>query len=120
MKAIVLQGQWAPKPELRLSPEHQAQKKAPGSLAWKDPRYRAQTIDDPSPGHGEVVVRRLHLTKDCNPSCYCLCNSFTNREMITAYNTNTYCDLICILSCSCINYCNSSINLLIIIFEEST
>ncbi len=70
MKAIVLQGQWAPKPELRLSPEHQAQKKAPGSLAWKDPRYRAQTIDDPSPGHGEVVVR-VRRVGVCGSDTHC-------------------------------------------------
>lgn len=70
MQAITLCGTWAPRPELRLPKHLLDQQLAPGSLAWKDPRFEAGAVPDPTPGHGEVVVR-VRRVGVCGSDTHC-------------------------------------------------
>ncbi|MCB9762305.1 MAG: alcohol dehydrogenase catalytic domain-containing protein [Alphaproteobacteria bacterium] len=56
MDAILLDAEWSPRPGARLTQAALAQRKAAGSLAWRNPLFRAAQIDDPTPGPREVVI----------------------------------------------------------------
>ncbi len=60
MKAILLKADWDPKPNYPLTDiEVKTQKATMASQVWRHPRFMEGAAEDPSPGHGEVVVRVL-------------------------------------------------------------
>ena len=58
MKAAVVTAEWAPRPEYPITPVEIEQRMARiGSSVWKHPQVTVQSMPDPSPGSGEVLVR---------------------------------------------------------------
>jgi threonine dehydrogenase-like Zn-dependent dehydrogenase len=58
MRAIVLEADWDPRPGYPVSEQEIATHKANMACgAWRNPRFSATILDDPSPGPGEVVIR---------------------------------------------------------------
>lgn len=57
MKAVVLRGDWEPKPEFRLGPKDIDQKQTYlGSKVWRNPCLVIEEVDIPEPGPGEVLI----------------------------------------------------------------
>ena len=60
MKAILLDADWDPRPGYPLTETESASRLARmASATWRNPRFTETTLDDPTPGPGEVLVR-LH------------------------------------------------------------
>ena len=58
MKAILLEADWDPRPGYPITElETRTRKATMASQVWRHPRYSVGAAEDPSPGHGEVVVR---------------------------------------------------------------
>ncbi len=57
MKAVVMRASWEPRADARLSDAQLRDRKAPASQVWRHPTFTWETLPDPEPGHGEVVVR---------------------------------------------------------------
>ena len=58
MKAILLDADWEPRPGYPLTEtESNSRLSRMASATWRNPRFTQTTIDDPTPGPGEVVVR---------------------------------------------------------------
>lgn len=58
MQAIVYEAQWDPRPGYRPTAAEAATRKARvASQVWRHPRFSRQVVPDPTPGHGEVVVK---------------------------------------------------------------
>ena len=57
MNAVLLEADWAPRAGFTPSPTQEAERKATGSLVWQHPRFERAVLDDPTPGHGEVIVQ---------------------------------------------------------------
>ncbi len=58
MKAILLDADWDPRPDYPLTEAESASRLARmASATWRNPRFIETTLDDPTPGPGEVVVR---------------------------------------------------------------
>ncbi|MDF2500272.1 MAG: L-threonine 3-dehydrogenase [Anaerosporomusa subterranea] len=57
MKAVVLRGDWEPKPEFRLGPKDIDQKQTYlGSKVWRNPCLGIEEVNIPEPGPGEVLI----------------------------------------------------------------
>ena len=60
MKAILLEADWEPKSDYAVTAAEEASRKATmASKVWRNPRYSAHTVSDPTPEYGEVVVKVL-------------------------------------------------------------
>ena len=60
MDAILLEADWNPKSDYKVMPHEVSSKKATmASMVWQNPRFSAVTLDDPTPGFGEVVVATM-------------------------------------------------------------
>lgn len=70
MNAIVLEGDWAPRADFPLSNAQRAARKATGSAVWRNPRFSATQIPDPTPGAREVVVR-VRACGVCGSDTHC-------------------------------------------------
>lgn len=55
MRAILLEADWAPRRS--LTEREERERKAAGCDVWRAPRFVASTLDDPTPGPREVVIR---------------------------------------------------------------
>jgi threonine dehydrogenase-like Zn-dependent dehydrogenase len=71
MKAILLEADWSPRPGSTLQPAQEAARKATGSDVWQHPRFSSTHLDDPSPGHGQVVVK-VRACGVCGSDTHCL------------------------------------------------
>ena len=57
MKAVVLRGDWEPKPEFRLGPKDVDRKQTYlGSKVWRNPSLSIEEVNIPEPGPGEVLI----------------------------------------------------------------
>ena len=70
MKAIVLEADWAPRPDFHITDAEIAARKATGSAVWQNPRFAARTLADPSPGRNEVVVK-VRACGVCGSDTHC-------------------------------------------------
>ncbi|MCB9741147.1 MAG: alcohol dehydrogenase catalytic domain-containing protein [Alphaproteobacteria bacterium] len=70
MRAILLEAEWAPRPEFPLSDAERLARKAMGCAVWRAPHFRDARIDDPSPGPREVIVR-VRACGVCGSDTHC-------------------------------------------------
>ncbi|HJN75764.1 MAG TPA: scyllo-inosose 3-dehydrogenase [Myxococcota bacterium] len=70
MRAIVLQADWAPREGFTPSAAELAARKATGSAVWRNPRFVATTLEDPTPGPTEVVVE-VRACGVCGSDTHC-------------------------------------------------
>lgn len=72
MKAILLEADWDPRPNYPLTElEVQTRKATMASQVWRHPRFTPGAAEDPTPGHGEVVVR-VRACGVCGSDTHCL------------------------------------------------
>jgi threonine dehydrogenase-like Zn-dependent dehydrogenase len=58
MKGLVLQAEWDPRPDYRVSESERSTRKAvTGSSVWRRPRVAVETVPDPTPGPTDVLLR---------------------------------------------------------------
>ncbi|MSQ00363.1 MAG: alcohol dehydrogenase [Myxococcales bacterium] len=57
MRAVVMRGEWEPRMGFLPSAQQAAERKAPAHLVWRRPTFAWETVADPTPGHGEVVIK---------------------------------------------------------------
>jgi threonine dehydrogenase-like Zn-dependent dehydrogenase len=58
MKGLVLQAEWDPRPDYRVSESERSTRKAvTGSSVWRRPRVAVETVPDPTPGPSDVLLR---------------------------------------------------------------
>jgi threonine dehydrogenase-like Zn-dependent dehydrogenase len=71
VKAIMLDGDWDPRPGYRPTDREQASRKATmASQVWRNPRFAPVEIADPTPGHGEVVLK-IRACGVCGSDTHC-------------------------------------------------
>ncbi|MCP4809245.1 MAG: alcohol dehydrogenase catalytic domain-containing protein [Proteobacteria bacterium] len=70
MKAIVLEADWAPREGFAITDAERVARKATGSAVWQNPRFAARSLDDPTPGHNEVVVQ-VRACGVCGSDTHC-------------------------------------------------
>lgn len=68
MRAVVLDGEWAPRAPLSAAEERS--QRAPGSVAWRHPRYRLAQVPEPRCGPREVLVR-VRACGVCGSDTHC-------------------------------------------------
>jgi threonine dehydrogenase-like Zn-dependent dehydrogenase len=65
VKAFVLDADWDPRPEYKLSDNERDTRKALiGSSVWRHPRAEFKTVDTPEPGPDDVIIK-LHRVGFC-------------------------------------------------------
>ncbi len=58
MKALVLEAQWDPRPDYKVSDfEKKTGKAITGSSVWRHPKLKLLEIEDPKPGPNDVVIK---------------------------------------------------------------
>jgi threonine dehydrogenase-like Zn-dependent dehydrogenase len=71
VKAIVLQADWDPRPGYSVTPREEATRKATmASQVWRNPRFVAAEVPDPTPGHGEVLLK-VRACGVCGSDTHC-------------------------------------------------
>jgi threonine dehydrogenase-like Zn-dependent dehydrogenase len=71
MHAVVYAAEWAPRPRYRLTEiEQQTGKARVASEVWRHPTFERRVVADPTPGHGEVVVR-VRACGICGSDTHC-------------------------------------------------
>lgn len=71
MKAILLEADWDPRPGyLPTDRELSSRKATMASQVWRNPRFRPVELPDPTPGHGEVLLRVLNCGV-CGSDTHC-------------------------------------------------
>jgi len=71
VKAIMLEGDWDPRPGYRPTERELAQGKATmASQVWRNPRFRPVEVADPTIGHGQVVLK-IRACGVCGSDTHC-------------------------------------------------
>ena len=71
MKAVMLEGDWDPRPGYRPTERELAQGKATmASQVWRNPRFTPVEVADPTPRHGEVVLK-IRACGVCGSDTHC-------------------------------------------------
>ena len=71
MKAILLQGDWDPREGYEPSARELSSGKATmASQVWRNPRFTPVDVPDPTPGHGEVVLK-IRACGVCGSDTHC-------------------------------------------------
>ena len=71
MRAVVLHADWDPRPGYVVTERERTSGKATmASQVWRNPRFVPTEIPDPSPGHGEVVMR-VRACGVCGSDTHC-------------------------------------------------
>jgi threonine dehydrogenase-like Zn-dependent dehydrogenase len=71
VKAIMLEGDWDPRPGYQPSEHELAVRKATmASQVWRYPRFTPADVPDPTPGHGEVVLK-IRACGVCGSDTHC-------------------------------------------------
>ena len=71
MKVILLEADWDPRPSYPITPQEIESRKAiMASEVWRNPRYAEATVADPTPGHGEVVIK-VRACGVCGSDTHC-------------------------------------------------
>ncbi len=71
MKAILLEADWEPRQGYPITPLEIASRKATmASQVWRHPRFKASTLEDPTPGPREVVVQ-VRACGVCGSDTHC-------------------------------------------------
>lgn len=71
MRAILLEGDWEPRPGYQPSATELATGKATmASKVWRNPRFSPVELPDPTPGHGQVLLR-VRACGVCGSDTHC-------------------------------------------------
>jgi len=71
VKAVMLEGDWDPRPGYRPTERELAQGKATmASQVWRNPRFTPVEVADPTPRHGEVVLK-IRACGVCGSDTHC-------------------------------------------------
>lgn len=71
MKAILLEAEWDPRPGYPITDREIVTRKATmASKVWRNPRFSPVDLPDPTPGHGEVLLR-IRACGVCGSDTHC-------------------------------------------------